>query len=102
LDQQTFTHLFDKAVDLHIRGRTPQALAAVDHLVTLVSDCPELELACRSERASLLYHLGRNDEASRLVKAVIKEQRELSRTSRQRDKGEDQQSCAVMSRRHRV
>jgi hypothetical protein len=87
MDQQTFDHLFDKAVDLHIRGRSPQALAAVDHLLTLVSDCPELKLACRSERASLLYHLGRNDEARRLViKAIIKEQRELSRTWRQRDK----------------
>jgi hypothetical protein len=86
MDQQTFDHLFDKAVDLHIRGRCPQALAAVDHLLSLVSDCPELKLACRSETASLLYHLGRNDEARRLVKAVVKEQRELSRTSRQRDK----------------
>jgi hypothetical protein len=95
MDQQTFKYLFDKAVDLHIRGRSPQALAAVDHHLALVSDCPELELACRSERASLLYHLGRNDEARRLVKAVIKEQRELSRTSRQHDKSEDQRSCAV-------
>jgi hypothetical protein len=36
MDQQTFDHLFDEAVDLNIRGRTPQALAAVDHLLTLV------------------------------------------------------------------
>jgi hypothetical protein len=79
MDQQTFDHLFDKAVDLHIRGRSPQALAAVDHLLTLVSDCPELKLACWSERASLLCHLGRNDEARRLIKAVAKE----DRTSRQ-------------------
>jgi hypothetical protein len=86
MDQQTFDHLIDKAVALHIRGRTPRALAAVDHLLTLVSDCPELKLACRSERASLLYHLGRNDEARRLVKEVVKEQREVSRTLRQRDK----------------
>jgi hypothetical protein len=86
MDQQTFDHLFETAVVLHCTGRTPQALIAVDHLLTMVSDCPEMKLACLAERVNLLYHLGQKDEAQRLGKAFIKEHSKLSRTSRQRDK----------------
>jgi hypothetical protein len=58
-----------------LRKHSPRSMISL----TLVSDYPELTLACRSERASLLYH-------RRFVKAVVKEERELSRTSGQRDK----------------
>ena len=63
MDDHPFRNRFDAAVALHQTGHTQEALAEIERLTEAVSNRPAQLLACRSEKANLLYHLGRSDES---------------------------------------
>jgi hypothetical protein len=77
MDDHTFRNRFDAAVLLLQTGKTQEALAEIERLTSEVSDEPAQLLACRSEKANLLYHLGRGDESRRLLDEVVREQKSL-------------------------
>ena len=61
MDNQTFKREYNKAVDLHRRGQTQQALTAVDRLLSYTDNNGQ-RISCLNEKINLLYHLGRRDE----------------------------------------
>jgi hypothetical protein len=65
MDNQRFKTQYNKAVDLHRRGQTAQALSAVDSLLNSADD-DDQRIACINEKIHLLDHLGRRDEVLRL------------------------------------
>ena len=65
MNNQDFKNQYSNAVALHQKGRTEQALAAIDSLLSSAAN-DEQRTACINEKINLLFHLGRRDEVLKL------------------------------------
>ncbi|HWX64385.1 hypothetical protein [Bradyrhizobium sp.] len=80
MNNPEFKSLFDQAVGLHCSGQTQKALSAIEHLMANATSDGQ-RVACLSEKANLLFHLGLSDDAHRIVKEVTSAKKRPQRTT---------------------